>query len=211
LRTIRKLYGYSQQKLATVVGCSLATVKFIETRRLKPSAELADRVRLATGLDPLQLIGNFSPDKPRDPTGQPLTKETIKLRQDAQRINDDQTRDQVDGILQLNATVEEALFDASVLKGKLWALRAAYKTAMSKLISDFDLAKDFRRILSARYGVRDPWSANGYKIEKSLQAIINTPLPQFEARRKAAQLNRDEFYGGMRKLPMGKNTDRSAA
>jgi transcriptional regulator with XRE-family HTH domain len=200
LRTLRKRYGYSQQKLATVVGCSLATVKFIETGRLRPSADLADRVRLATGLDPQQLIGNFSPAEPRDPCGVSLTHEAIKLRQAAQPSRDDQTRKQVDGILRLHAVVEEILLDASVVKGKLWAVRAAYQTYVNKLINDFGLGKDFRRMLAARYGVRDPWS------DARLYMIANGDM--FETQRKAASAKRAEFYDDMQTR---KNTDKSVA
>jgi transcriptional regulator with XRE-family HTH domain len=210
LRTIRKLYGYSQQKLATLVGCSLSTVKFVETGRLRPSADLADRIRVVTGLDPQQLIGNFSPNEPRDPCNVRLTEETIKLRQEGGGAPDDeQTREQVDGSSRLYAVVIETLLDTSVRKGKLWALRLAYQTAMTKLIDDFDLAKDFRRVLLARYGTRDPWFTGGYNIEKDLYTIVNAPL--FETRRKAAQLQRDEFYSDIQKLPMRKPSGKSAA
>lgn len=208
LRTVRKRYGYSQQKLATLVGCSLATVKFIETGRLRPSAALADRIRVATGLDPQQLIGNFSPENPRSPTGHSLTKETISLMQEG-RLSDDQTREVVDGSARLYEVVLEALLDASVRQRKLWAVRLAYETAINKLISDFDLGKDFRRLLMDRYGVRNPWSAGGLDVAKDLYMIVNAPL--FETKQQAAGLKRDEFYGVIEQLPVRKTSKRTAA
>jgi transcriptional regulator with XRE-family HTH domain len=208
LRTTRKLYGFSQQKLANLVGCSLSTVKFIETLRLRPSADLAHRVYLETGLDPQQLIGNFSPGNPRDPTGQPLTTETINLRQGS-RLSDEQAREHVDSSLALYSAVLEALLDAAVRQKKLWALRPAFQAVVDKLLKDFDLEKDFRRILLDRYGVRDPWSTEGYAVAKSLYMIVNAPL--FENPRKAAELKRNEFYGNIQKLPVRKPSGRTAA
>lgn len=203
------MYGYSQQKLATLIGCSLATVKFIETGRLRPSVQLAHRIYLQTGLNPQQLLGNFSPDRPRGPDGPLLTKETITLRQQS-RLPDDQTRGQVDGSLRLYRVVLETLLDASVRQRKLWALRAAYEAAIDKLIKDFDLGKDFRRILFARYGVRDPWgSAGGLDIRKILYVTVNSPL--FEKQQKAAGLQRDEFYDDIQKLPVRKTIPPTAA
>jgi transcriptional regulator with XRE-family HTH domain len=159
LRTTRKLYKYSQEKLAKLVGCSLSTVKFVETGRLRPSANLAHRIYLQTGLDPAQLIANSSPDNPRDPVGQPLSKETIELMQEA-HLTDEQIHEQVDSSLQLYVAVLQVLLDVSTRKRKLWALRPALQTAIDKLVQDFDLEKDFRRIILARHGLRDPWNPN---------------------------------------------------
>jgi transcriptional regulator with XRE-family HTH domain len=208
LRTTRKLYKFSQQKLATLVGCSLSTVKFVETGRLRPSADLAHRVYLQTGLDPQQLLGNFSPDKPRDPCGVLLTTETIKLRQDAE-LSNEQAREQVDSSLQLYAAVLQVLLDVSVRKRKLWALRPALQTALDKLVTDFDLAKDFRRTLSTRYGVRDPWTVDGYSPTNSLYMLVNGPLS--EMKRTEASAKRNEFYGEIPKLPARKTITSSAA
>jgi hypothetical protein len=169
---------------------------------------LAHRIYLQTGLSPHQLIGNFSPEQPRDPCNVPLTKETIRLRQEGQ-LADDQTRDQVDESSRLYGAVIETLLDASVGKRKLWALRPALETAINKLINDFDLGKDFRRLLLSRYGVRDPWSAGGLEIAKSLYVIVNGPL--FETQRKAADLKRDEFYGSIQQLPVRKTSARIVA
>jgi transcriptional regulator with XRE-family HTH domain len=204
LRTTRKLYRFSQQKLATLVGCSLSTVKFVESGRLRPSADLAHRIYLQTGLDPQQLLGNFSPDKPRDPCGVLLTKETVALRQDPSHQPDEQIREQVDGSLRLYGVVLETLLDASVRQRKLWALRPALQTAIDKLITDFDLGKDFRRTLFDRYGVRDPWTVDGYK-------LLNSLYMRVETKRVEASVKREEFYGGIQKLPTRKTIASDAA
>jgi transcriptional regulator with XRE-family HTH domain len=81
LRTLRKLYGLSQQKLATQVGCSLPAIKQIETGRLRPSAGLAHRIFMQTGLNPEQLMNNEFPETPSHPDGQPLSKDMLRALQ----------------------------------------------------------------------------------------------------------------------------------
>jgi hypothetical protein len=99
---------------------------------------------------------------------------------------DGQTQEKVDENLRHYAAVLETLLDASTRQGKLWALRPAYQNAINKLIKDFDLEKDFRRLLNVRLGVKDPWSKG------SLYTIVNGAL--YEERRKQAKDKRQEFY-----------------
>jgi len=201
----RKLYKFSQEKLASLVGCSLSTIKSVERGKLRPSADLTHRIYMQTGLDPAQLLGNFSPDKPRDPCGVLLTKEMLALRKASGRLPDQQTRpdeqdrEQVDGSLALYGVVLETLLDASVRPRKLWALRPALQKAIDKLINDFDLGKDFRHILFDRYGVRNPWSAD-------MHIRVNGPLRGKQ--RAAADAKRNEFYGA---IQLHRDTDQNAA
>jgi DNA-binding XRE family transcriptional regulator len=165
LRTTRKRYGYSQQKLATLIGCSLAAIKAIETGKLRPSPDLAHRVYMMTGLDPQQLIKNIAPKDPRDPFNVPLTEEMIKLRRRDPHVlrrrdphdPDPRFRSQIEGNIRLYTAVLGVLLDVS--DHKLWALRPALESAINKLIRDFGLEREFRRALRARYGVKGPWTA----------------------------------------------------
>ena len=190
LRTVRRFRSLSQARLAALVGCSLPTIKKIESGQLRPSADLADRIAIQTGLDPDQLVENFLPETPLGPGGEPLTKETVKLIQERHR--ESQTKEQVDASLRHFGVVEEVLFDASTRHGKLWALRLAFRQAIDKLISGFDLEKDFARLLLARFGLKDPWSHGGGPAQ-SLYAIVNAEL--FEKQLEQAQAKRREFYG----------------
>jgi transcriptional regulator with XRE-family HTH domain len=187
LRTVRKLYGLSQQKLANLVGCSLTGIKQIETNRLRPGPDLAHRIYMQTGLDPGQLMENSFPETPFHAMGMPLTKDTFKWMQE--RHEEGQTQRHVDESLHHIQAVLEILLDASTRHGKLWALRPALQNAIGKLIKDFALEKDFVRLLSARFDVKDPWSnANP---GKSLYTIVNTE--RFRERRKRAA-KRSDFY-----------------
>jgi len=214
LRTVRKLYGLSQQKLATLAGCSLAAIKQIETGRLRPGPDLADRIRMQTGLDPDQLIENSSPETPVDVMGIPLSKETLEWMEEVRE--ESQTRQQVDESLRHFYAVMELLFDASTIKGKLWALRPALRSALNKLIKDFDLKEDFDRLLSTRYDLEDPWSMAS--LGKSLYSIVNAELLKLKQRHEQAERKREEFYEvkqlkhrkSGRKHESGRNHRRSA-
>jgi hypothetical protein len=103
----------------------------------------------------------------------------------------------------------ETLLDACVRRKKLWAFRPAYEAALTKLIANFDLEKDFSRLLFARYGVRDPWAAGGLDVTKILYVIVNGPL--FNASRKNAELKRGEFYDNLQRQPARKTIPPAAA
>ncbi len=198
LRTVRRRYGLSQQKLARLVGCSLTTIKQIETGRLRPSAPLAGRIYVVTGLDPSQLMDNSLPETPLDATGAPLSKDTFKWIEERHR--ESQTQKHVDESLRHAFAVLEILLDAGARKGRLWALRPALQDAINKLIKDFALEKDFIRLLSARFDLKDPWSSASPA--KSLYTIVNAEL--FEKQREQAKLKRREFYE-LQQLKHGKN------
>jgi transcriptional regulator with XRE-family HTH domain len=188
LRTVRKLYGLSQQKLANLVGCSLPTIKQIETGRLRPSSELAHRIYMQTGLDPNQLRNNFMPEEPLHAMGMPLSKETFERIKKGQQEN--QSQDHVDQRLRHLEAFLKILLDASLRHGKLWALYPALLDAIDKLTRDFDLEKDFCRLLTARFGLKDPRSNS--RPDTSFFTIVNAPL--YEDRLKQAESKRQEFY-----------------
>jgi transcriptional regulator with XRE-family HTH domain len=188
LRTVRTLYGLSQQKLARLVGCSLTTIKQVETGRLRPSANLAHRIYMQTGLDPGQLMENSFPETPFHAMGEELKAETFKWIQQGHRAAT--TQEQIDATLSHLQAILTTLLDASGPSGKLWALRPALQDAISQLISDFDLEADFRRLLSTRFGLKDPWSIASPA--KSLYVIVNAEL--FEKQREHAQHARRQFY-----------------
>jgi transcriptional regulator with XRE-family HTH domain len=178
LRTLRTRYGLSQQKLAKMVGCSLTTIKQVETGRLSPSAQLAHRIYMFTGLDPGQLMENSFPETPFHVGGEELTKETFIWIQQGHR--EATTREQIDATLVHLQAVLTTLLDASGPPGKLWALRPALQDAITKLTCGFGLEADFRRLFSARYGLKDPWS------------IVDEEL--FKAQREHAEQARCSFY-----------------
>jgi transcriptional regulator with XRE-family HTH domain len=188
LRTVRKLYGLSQAKLAVLVGISLTAVKQIETGRLRPSANLAHRIYMQTGLDPGQLMENSFPETPFHAMGMPLSKEMFKGMQE--RHKESQTQEHVDQSLRHLEAVLRLLLDVSTRQGKLWALRPALQNAIQKLIADFDLEADFLRLLSQEYGLKDPWSNTSPA--KSLYTIVNGEL--FEKQREQAEAKRREFH-----------------
>jgi transcriptional regulator with XRE-family HTH domain len=188
LRTVRKLYGLSQQKLANLVGCSLPAIKQIETARLRPSAGLAHRIYMQTGLNPDQLLDNFMPEEPLHPMGMPLSKEIFQWMQ--QGHQEHQTKEHVDERLRHFKAVLEVLLDASTRQGKLWALQPALQDAIDRLIRDFDLDKDFRRLLRERFGLKDPWS--NASPETNLYTIVNGGL--YAERRSQAEMKRKAFY-----------------
>jgi transcriptional regulator with XRE-family HTH domain len=200
LRTVRKLYGLSQQKLANLVGCSLPTIKQIETGRLRPSAGLADRIYMQTGLDPGQLLDNFMPEEPLHAMGMPLSKETFEWMQKGHQEN--QSQDHVDQRLRHLAEILKIRLDASTRHGKLWALYPALLDAIDKLTRDFDLEKDSRRLLTERFDLKDPRSNS--RPDTSFFTIVNAPL--YEERRKQAEHKRQEFYE-LQRIKHGKNSD----
>lgn len=188
LRTVRTLYGLSQQKLARMVGCSLTTIKQIETGRLSPSAQLAHRIYMRTGLDPGQLMENSFPETPFHAMGSELSKETFELIERAH--HEGQTQERVDEMLRHLAAVQELFLDVSTRRSQLWALYPALQNAIDKLIDDFELRDDLRRELARRFGLKDPWS--NVSPAESLYTIANGEL--FEKQREQALEARKRFY-----------------
>ena len=187
LCVVRELYGFPQQTLAELVGYSLRTIKAVESGKLTPSAELAHRVYIVTGLDPQQLMQNRSPDKPRDPCNRLLCPETVALRRPAIGPPDEQAMKHVDDSLRVYTAVLETMLDASVPQRKLLALRPALEAAIMELITEFGLQKDFKQLLAARYGVSGPWRGGLY-------AIMNSRL--LGNIRNKARTRRWKFYRG---------------
>jgi transcriptional regulator with XRE-family HTH domain len=155
LHTLRNLYGLSQPKLAGMVGCSPMTIKQIEAGTLRPSADLAHRIYIATWLDPEQLIENSMPELPRSPMGEPLTPETPQLI--------GRTHREGEGLNKLAeskrhyAALIDLLLDSSIPKNKLWALRVAFRAAIERLISDFELEAAIKELLTKRWASQDLW------------------------------------------------------
>jgi hypothetical protein len=153
---------------------------------------------MVTGLDPAQLMENSFPETPYHAMGMPLSKDTFKGIEERHREN--QTQEQVDQILRHIKAALEILLDASTHRGQLWALRPALQDAINKLIKDFALKKDFLRLLSARFDLKDPLSNTSPA--KSLYTIVNAEL--FEKHRKLAEVKRREFYE-LEQVKHGKN------
>jgi transcriptional regulator with XRE-family HTH domain len=155
LRSMRNLYGLSQSKLASMVGCSPMTIKQIEAGTLRPSADLAHRIYIATWLDPEQLIENSMPELPRSPMGEPLTPETPQLigrtHREAESINN------LSASKRHYAAVIDLLLDSSISGNKLWALRVAFRAAIERLIADFELEPAIKELLAKRWASQDLW------------------------------------------------------
>jgi len=81
LTVLRKIAGLTQQALADLVGCSRMAVQAIESRKLKLSAGLAERISLHTGVNQAWLLAN---DYTLPPTSQsnpqrPYTRESFSM------------------------------------------------------------------------------------------------------------------------------------
>ncbi len=188
LRTTRARYGLSQSKLASLIGRATITIKQIESGKLAVSPELAYQVFIVTRLDPDQLIENFMPEQPMDPSGQALTGETFTWMKEARA--DAQSEKHVEESLNHYTEVLRLLLDASIREGKLWALRPALQNAINKLMKKFELEADVQKLLTARWGINDLWSLASPS--KSFYVLANADLSS-GIREKAQQI-RAEFF-----------------
>jgi transcriptional regulator with XRE-family HTH domain len=184
LRSTRKLYGFSREKLASRVGVAPITIKQIETGKLKPSALLAYQIYMQTGLNPDQLIKNSSPETPRHPGGEPLTGDYMERIREIRRQSVSQ--EEVDMSVQHFAAVLESLFDSSLPEQKFWALLPALQADIDRRIDSFGLRKALQKLVKARWGIDELWSIHDPDL--SLYVKANTPT------REKATAVRTEFF-----------------
>ena len=191
LSTMRKRCKMSQSKLARLAGCSLPTIKQIERGRLRPSAGLAHRIYMQTGLNPEQIMNNVNPEEPLGVTGEPFTEENFTVAQAEMQKGHRayETQEQIDEDIRFYAAVLTLVLDASIREGKIWAFRPALKDAINRLIKDFELESDLRRFLAERFQLKTPWYHAGLR---SLYTIINAK--PFEKDCAQAELKRREFF-----------------
>lgn len=193
LRSTRHLYGLSQARLAGMVGCATITIKNVENGTLQPSSFLAHRIFMQTGLDPGQLIENFTPETPFGVIGEPLTKDYLKHMQKARESSEN--REHVDQSVKHLSSALEIILDASIIRGhKLWAVRPALQNAIQKIVDEFELGSDVASLLLDRWGVPDLWS--NASPASSFYTLVNTKgnIGKFAGIRNRAKRKRQEFY-----------------
>ncbi len=192
LRTTRHLYGLSQAKLAAMVGCAAITIKSVEAGKLQPSASLAYRIYMETGLDPGQLMENFMPETPFDVIGEPLTAEHLQQMQKIRQ--ESETCEKIDQSVKHLSAALEVVLDASIREHKLWALRPALQNAIQRVIDDFNLNNDITRLLLDRWRIKDLWS--NATPDSSFYTLINTKgnIGKIAGIRNRAKRKRTEFY-----------------
>ena len=127
---------------------------------------------MQTGLSPTQLLENSRPETPMHPTGFLLQPYYMKRMRESRIVFEFQK--DVDVSVRHFGAVLESLFDASLTGHKFWALRPAIQYALDKVIDDFGLGKEFRKLLKARWGYEDPWlthvAARAYNSERREKA-----------------------------------------
>jgi|SRR6516164_2860476 len=144
LRTARIIHELTQQQLAKRVGVAVITLQKIESGQIKLSKRLANRLSIATGVDPAQLIENFEPEKPylnvisfRSPTPPRIP---LKNSRALQLIKENKpSKDSMETELRLIQDSLRQMLEASIPKGSYWVLLHAISWALSDLREEFKL------------------------------------------------------------------------
>ena len=121
-----------------------------------------------------------------------------------------ETKEHIDQEVRFLSEILTLVLDASIREGKLWALRPALKNAIIKLIEDFTLGDDVRKLylerwrslqeellrkwqtserLFERWTIQELWSAGG---PGGLFVLVNAELTEPE--RQYSRTRREEFF-----------------
>jgi transcriptional regulator with XRE-family HTH domain len=154
LRTARQILGLSQPAFGAQVGVAGVTIQQIENRLMKMSRGLAQKISIAYGLDPDQLITGSEPGQPRFTEGAPFSREEYERRKIAPRDVDD--RQTVDSHVANFTFALEALLDAANETRRYGPFNNALKKRLSELVEEFELRDTLEKIFTD-YGVHPLW------------------------------------------------------
>ena len=139
LQTARKILGLTQAHLALRVGVATVTIQKIEGGKMRLRRKLANKISIATAVDPQQLIENFDPETPYLVMAHPekLTRENAQARQKPKL--DESTLDVIDREVYVLAESMREMLRASVMKGSVWVLLHMLREAVAEAREEFKL------------------------------------------------------------------------